>query len=189
MLVARVLQPASKLATARALPDSTLASELRVERVDEDDLYRALDWLSERQDAIERRLARRHLGAGEHALYDVSSTYFEGRTCPLAELGYSRDGKRGTPQLVYGLLCDRRGRPLSAELFPGGLHEDQTLPATLRLWCTSRRPPSGRNCLQIGSFRRRAGRFRLHRELSYEVVARPHRHCEGDSSMRGTPTS
>ena len=131
MLVARVLHPASKLATARALPDSTLAAELRVERVDEDDLYRALDWLSERQDAIERRLARRHLGAGEHALYDVSSTYFEGRTCPLAELGYSRDGKRGMPQLVYGLLCDRRGRPLSAELFPGGLHDDQTLPERL----------------------------------------------------------
>jgi transposase len=132
MLVERMLQPASKLATARALSDSTLAQELGLERVDEDDLYRALDWLAERQPAIERRLARRHLRTGEHALYDVSSSYFEGRSCPLAQLGYSRDRRRGSLQLVYGLLCDRRGRPLSPEVFPGGLHDDQTLPDRLR---------------------------------------------------------
>jgi hypothetical protein len=132
MLVERVLQPASKLATARGLSDSTLASELGVEGADEDDLYRALDWLAERQPAIERRLARRHLRPGEHALYDVSSSYFEGRSCPLAQLGYSRDRRRGSLQLVYGLLCDRRGRPLSPEVFPGGLHDDQTLPERLR---------------------------------------------------------
>ncbi len=131
MLVERVLQPASKLATARGLPDSTLASELGVEGADEDDLYRALDWLGERQQAIERRLARRHLRPGEHALYDVSSSYFEGRTCPLAQLGYSRDRRRGSLQLVYGLLCDKRGRPLSPEVFPGSLHDDQTLPERL----------------------------------------------------------
>jgi Transposase DDE domain len=132
MLVERMLRPASKLATARALSDSTLAQELEVEGVDEDDLYRALDWLSERQPAIERRLARRHLRPGEHALYDVSSSYFEGRSCPLAQLGYSRDRRRGSLQLVYGLLCDRRGRPLSPEVFPGSLHDDQTLPDRLR---------------------------------------------------------
>jgi hypothetical protein len=132
MLVERMLRPASKLATARALSDSTLALELGVEGVDEDDLYRALDWLGERQPAIERRLARRHLRAGEHALYDVSSSYFEGRSCPLAQLGYSRDRRRGSLQLVYGLLCDRRGRPLSPEVFRGGLHDDQTLADRLR---------------------------------------------------------
>ena len=131
MLVERVLQPASKLATARGLAESTLASELGLEGADEDDLYAALDWLAERQAAIERRLARRHLRAGEHALYDVSSSYFEGRTCPLAQVGYSRDRRRGSLQLVYGLLCDRRGRPLAAEPFAGALHDDQTLPDQL----------------------------------------------------------
>ncbi len=131
MLVERVLRPASKLATARGLADSTLAAELDVEGVDEDDLYRALDWLAERQQGIERRLARRHLRPGEHALYDVSSSYFEGRSCPLARLGYSRDRRRGSLQLVYGLLCDRRGRPLAVEVFPGSLHDHQTVPDRL----------------------------------------------------------
>lgn len=131
MLIERVLSPASKLATARSLSDSTLASELGIEGADEDDLYRALDWLHERQAAIERRLARRHLRPGEHALYDVSSSYFEGRCCPLAQLGYSRDRRRGSLQLVYGLLCDRRGRPLASEVFPGSLHDDQTVPDRL----------------------------------------------------------
>src|SRR5688500_18637969 len=131
MLVERVLQPASKLATARGLSDSTLASQLGLEGADEDDLYAALDWLAERQPRIERRLARRHLRPGEHALYDVSSSYFEGRCCPLAQLGYSRDRRRGSLQLVYGLLCDRRGRPLASEVFPGSLHDDQTVPERL----------------------------------------------------------
>ena len=131
MLVERVLCPASKLATARGLADSTLAWELGVEGADEDDLYAALDWLSERQQQVERRLARRHLRPGEHALYDVSSSYFEGRSCPLAQLGYSRDRRRGSLQLVYGLLCDRRGRPLASEVFPGALHDHQTVPDRL----------------------------------------------------------
>jgi len=131
MVVARLLEPASKLATARSLADSTLACELGLEGVDEDDLYRALDWLEHRKQAIERRLARRHLRPGEQALYDVSSSYFEGRSCPLAQLGYSRDRRRGSLQLVYGLLCDRLGRPLAAEPFPGALHDDQTLPERL----------------------------------------------------------
>jgi hypothetical protein len=131
MLVERVLCPASKLATARGLADSTLAEELGVAGADEDDLYAALDWLAERQPAVERRLARRHLRPGEHALYDVSSSYFEGRCCPLAQLGYSRDRRRGSFQLVYGLLCDKRGRPLAIEPFPGALHDHQTVPDRL----------------------------------------------------------
>jgi hypothetical protein len=98
---------------------------------DEDDLYAALDWRAERQERIERRLARRHLRPGEHAPYDVSSSHFEGRSCPLAQLGYSRDRRRGSLQLVYGLLCDRRGRPLAVEPFPGSLHDDQTVPDRL----------------------------------------------------------
>jgi hypothetical protein len=109
-----VLAPGSKLACTRALARSTLAEELGVAGVDVDELYAALDWLAERQERIEGRLARRHLGEGAHVLYDVSSSYFEGRTCPLLALGYSRDGRRGTLQIIYGLLCDRQGRPLLA---------------------------------------------------------------------------
>jgi hypothetical protein len=131
MVVQQLLRPGSKLACTRALAQSTLASELAVEDVDADELYAALDWLGERQERIERRLARRHLGEGSHVLYDVSSSYFEGRTCPLLALGYSRDGRRGTPQIIYGLLSDREGRPLAIELFPGGLHDDKTLPAQI----------------------------------------------------------
>jgi hypothetical protein len=127
LICVRVIAPGSKLATARALGRSTLACELSIEGADQDDLYAAMDWLLERQERIEGRLARRHLQDGELVLYDVSSSYFEGRTCPLAELGFSRDGKRGTPQVVYGLLCDRRGCPVSVEVFKGSLHDDKTL--------------------------------------------------------------
>src|SRR5215210_6714594 len=129
MIVARAIAPASKLATVRALEQCTLASELGVEGADEDDLYAALDWLLERQAAIEDRLARRHLKDGELVLYDVSSSYFEGRSCPLAALGSSRAGRRGTPQIVYGLLCDRPGRPIAVDVFSGETHDDKTLPA------------------------------------------------------------
>jgi hypothetical protein len=131
MVVQRVLCPGSKLSMARALGRSTLAAELGLEGADQDDLYGAMDWLVERQERIEDRLARRHLRDGELVLYDVSSTYFEGRTCPLAGLGYSRDGKRGTPQIVFGLLCDRSGRPVAVEVFEGSLHDDKTLTAQL----------------------------------------------------------
>jgi Transposase DDE domain len=131
MICQRVLAPGSKLAMARALGRSTLGAELGVEGADQDDLYGAMDWLLARQRPIEGRLARRHLRDGELVLYDVSSSYFEGRSCPLAELGYSRDGKRGTPQIVFGLLCDRRGRPLAVEVFGGSLHDDKTLPSQL----------------------------------------------------------
>jgi hypothetical protein len=131
MVCQQVLAPGSKLACTRTLAQSSLAEELRVEGVDADELYGALDWLGERQERIERRLARRHLAEGSHVLYDVSSSYFEGRTCPLLALGYSRDGRRGMPQIIYGLLCDREGRPLALEVFPGGLHDDKTLPAQI----------------------------------------------------------
>jgi hypothetical protein len=131
MVAQRLLLPGSKLACARALSQSTLAEELDVAGCDEDELYAALDWLCERQERIERRLARRHLRAGELALYDLSSSYFEGRSCPLAALGYSRDGKRGTPQIVYGLLTNRAGKPVGVEVFDGATHDHQTVPAQL----------------------------------------------------------
>jgi transposase len=131
MICQRVIAPASKLSTARALGQSTLAEDLNVTGADEDDLYAALDWLLDRQEKIEDRLARRHLKDGELVLYDVSSSYFEGRSCPLAKLGYSRDGKRGTPQVIYGLLCDEPGRPVAVEVFSGQLHDDATLGAQI----------------------------------------------------------
>jgi transposase len=131
MIAARVLCPGSKLATVRSLGCSTLASELGVQGCDQDDLYQAMDWLSDRQERIEQRLARRHLAEGEPVLYDVSSSYFEGHACPLAKLGYSRDGKRGTLQVIYGLLCDHDGRPVAIEAFDGALHDDKTLGAQI----------------------------------------------------------
>jgi transposase len=128
MICQRVLEPGSKLACTRQLSQSTLAEELGVEGADADELYAALDWLGERQERIEAGLARRHLAQGELVLYDVSSSYLEGRTCPLARRGYSRDQRRGSLQIVYGLLCDRQGRPVAVEVFEGSLHDDKTLP-------------------------------------------------------------
>jgi transposase len=131
MILQRVIAPGSKLAMTRAFSQSTLASELGVEGADEDALYEALDWLLARQRRIERALARRHLKDGTLVLYDVSSSYFEGRSCPLAQLGYSRDRKPGTPQIVYGLVCARDGCPVAVEVFEGSLHDDKTLPAQI----------------------------------------------------------
>ncbi len=131
MILGRVICPGSKLGMVRTLGQSTLASELGVQGADEDDLYAAMDWLVERQARIEDRLAARHLVDGEMVLYDVSSSYFEGRTCPLGKLGYSRDGKLGLPQIIYGLLCDREGRPVAVEVFSGERHDDATLPSQI----------------------------------------------------------
>jgi Transposase DDE domain len=131
MIVGRVICPGSKLGTVRTLGQSTLAEECNVVGADEDDLYLAMDWLLDRQQQIEDRLARRHLRDGEMVLYDVSSSYFEGRTCPLARLGYSRDGKSGLAQIIYGLLCDTDGRPVAVEVFTGELHDDKTLPSQI----------------------------------------------------------
>lgn len=128
MIISRVICPGSKLSTVRTLGQSTLATELGVEGVDEDDLYTAMDWLIGRQARVEDRLAKRLLADGEMVLYDVSSSYFEGRSCPLGRLGYSRDGQKGLPQIIYGLLCDKAGRPVAVEVFSGELHDDKTLP-------------------------------------------------------------
>jgi transposase len=131
MICQQVLAPGSKLACTRALGQSTLAEELAVEGVAVDELYGALDWLVRRQERIEARLARRHLEEGSHVLYDVSSSYFEGKTCTLLAFGFSRDGRRGSLQIIYGMLCDHEGRPVAIEVFPGGLHDDKTLPAQI----------------------------------------------------------
>jgi transposase len=131
MICQRVIGAGSKLATTRLLGQSTLASELDVEGADEDELYAAMDWLGERQERIEDRLAARHLKGATLVLYDLSSSYFEGRHCPLAALGYSRDGKRGTLQVTYGLLCDPEGRPVAVEVFEGNTIDSQTVPAQI----------------------------------------------------------
>jgi transposase len=131
MIVARLIDPASKLATARGLDGETatcsLSEVLELGRVDEQELYAALDWLVEQQERIEQALARRHLREGTLVLYDVTSTYFEGRTCPLAKLGFNRDGKRGKPQIVFGLLCTAEGCPVAVEVFEGNVADPTTL--------------------------------------------------------------
>jgi hypothetical protein len=131
LLVGRIIDPASKLAAARALSPATAASSLGevlgLGEVDEDELYHALDWLLERQPTIEATLAKRHLTNGTLVLYDVSSSYMEGRCCPLARRGYSRDGKKGTLQIVYGLLCAPDGCPIAIEVFAGNTADPMTL--------------------------------------------------------------
>ncbi|MFQ6018962.1 MAG: IS1634 family transposase [Kiloniellaceae bacterium] len=135
MICARLIAPASKLATARALDGATAASSLGrvldLGAVDEDELYAALDWLVERQPAIEARLARRHLAEGAVVLYDVSSSYLEGRRCPLAAWGYNRDGKKGKMQIVYGLVCAAEGCPVAIEVFEGDTSDPATLGAQI----------------------------------------------------------
>ena len=131
MIVARLIAPASKLATARMLDPATAASSLGdilgLGVVDEDELYAAIDWLGERQQAIETALARKHLRDGTLVLYDVSSSYLEGRCCELARLGYNRDGKKGKLQIVYGLLCAADGCPVAIEVFEGDTADPRTL--------------------------------------------------------------
>ena len=129
MIAGRVLQGGSKLACTRQLHSCTLGEELGVQGAVHDELYAAMDWLLERQDAIEGRLARRHLKQGELALYDVSCSSFEGRTCPLARFGYDHgSGKRGRMQVEYGLLCDSEGRPVAIEAFEGSLKDSKNCP-------------------------------------------------------------
>ena len=128
MAAGRIVAPAaSKLGMTHALADTTLADDLGVADADEDDVYAAMDWLAERQDDIEKRLAKRHLKAGGLVLFDLTSSYFEGATCPLAKLGYSCDGKRGTLQVNYGLLTDDRGCPVSVSVFDGATGDPKTL--------------------------------------------------------------
>ena len=133
MIVARVIDARSKLATARALtPESavsTLGQLLGLGKVDENELYQAMDWLVARQQGIEQRLARRHLSDNTLMLYDLTSSYFEGHTCPLARRGHSRDGKRGTLQIVFGLLCTAAGCPIAVEVFEGSTGDPKTVAA------------------------------------------------------------
>jgi hypothetical protein len=135
MIVARLLAPASKLATARALsPDTaahSLGTVLGLGAVDEDELYTALDWLHARQPAVEAALAKRHLKDGTLVLYDVSSSYLEGRCCELAQLGHNRDGRKGKLQIVYGLLCAPDGCPIAIEVFAGSTGDPRTLAAQI----------------------------------------------------------
>ena len=128
MIVQRLLHPASKLATTRLWHTTTLAEELSLEDTDEDDLYEAMDWLLERQDRIERKLAKRHLAEGDPVLYDVSSSYYEGQTCPLMQFGHNRDGKRDRPIVVYGVLADAMGRPLAVQAYAGNTGDPTTVP-------------------------------------------------------------
>ena len=131
LIVARILSPASKLATARGLDldtaSSSLAALLALPHTDEDHIYRAMDWLLERQSRIENALARRHLDDGSLVLYDVTSTYFEGRTCPLARFGHSRDERAGNLQIVFGLLTNQQGCPVAVEVFSGNTADPRTV--------------------------------------------------------------
>jgi hypothetical protein len=135
MVVMRLLSPASKLATARMLDAATastsLGEVLELGDVDENELYTALDWLGERQEHVEKALAREHLHDGTLVLYDVSSSYVEGRCCELAKRGYNRDGKKGKLQIVYGLLCAPDGCPVAVEVFEGNTADPNTLGAQI----------------------------------------------------------
>ena len=132
MIAARVLEPQSKLATTRTWETTTLPAELGVTDATEDELYNAMDWLLERQDRIEQRLAARHLDEQSLVLYDLSSTYFEGKTCPLAALGYNRDGKAGKLQVNFGLVTNRDGCPVGVSVHSGNTGDPKTLLPQLR---------------------------------------------------------
>jgi len=133
MVCQRLLAPCSKLSTTRLVHQSTLAQELELGEVKEAELLAAMDWLLERQERIERSLARRHLQDG-FVLYDLSSSYLEGRCCELGAIGYSRDGQRGKMQITYGLCCSPEGRPVSIEVHPGNTADPSTLaPAVARV--------------------------------------------------------
>ena len=119
LIAAHVIAPHTKLATTRWWHSTTLAEEFGVAATDEDEVYGAMDRLLERQPVIERKLAARHLGEGSFALYDLSSSYFEGAHCPLGRIGHSRDGKKNKPQVNYGLLTNRVGCPVAVSVYPG----------------------------------------------------------------------
>lgn len=127
MVASRIVAPHTKLATTRWWHTTTLAEDFGVADANEDDLYAAMDWLLARQGAIQNKLAARHLSAGGLVLYDLSSSYFEGSCCPLAKLGYSRDGRRGLLQVNYGLLTDARGCPVAVSVYEGNVADSQTL--------------------------------------------------------------
>ncbi len=131
MIVARIINPKSKLATARGFNSETcsqsLGQLLDLEKADEDELYNALDWLLEKQEKIEKHLALKHLESGTLVLYDVTSTYLEGNGCELGKYGYNRDKKKGKTQIVFGLLCSAKGCPIAVEVFEGNTSDGATL--------------------------------------------------------------
>jgi transposase len=133
MVASRIISPAPKLATTRLWHSNTLAEEFGVADAAEDDLYAAMDWLLAKQDRIQKKLADRHLSNDGLVLYDLSSSYFEGSHCPLAKLGYSRDGKRGTLQVNYGLLTDDHGCPVAVSVFDGNTSDSITFLPQIKL--------------------------------------------------------
>jgi transposase len=127
MIAERLICACSKLATTRHWHTTTLAEELSVQDASEDDLYAAMDWLLERKGRIEKKLAKRHLVDGAKVLYDVTSSYYEGRTCPWAKLGHDRDGQKGLPIIVYGVMTDDVGCPVSVEVYEGNTGDPTTV--------------------------------------------------------------
>jgi transposase len=128
MIAERLLFPSSKLANTRNWHDTTLAAELDIAKAAENQLYTAMDWLLKRQAAIEKKLARKHLSEGGLVLYDVTSSYYQGKTCSLAHFGHDRDGKTGCPIIVYGLLTDVDGRPIAVQVYAGNTGDPTTVP-------------------------------------------------------------
>jgi hypothetical protein len=128
LIISRVIRPASKLSTAGWWDDVTLGPDLGVAGAATDDIYAAMDWVTARQDDIEKQLAARHLREGGIAMFDLSSSWVEGAHCELAAYGYSRDGKRGKPQIEYGLLTDHEGRPVAVRVFAGNTADPKTFP-------------------------------------------------------------
>ena len=132
LVISRVLRPASKVSTAGWWDDVTLGPDLGVAGASTDEIYAAMDWLVSRQDDIEKQLAARHLHQGGIAMFDLSSSWVEGRHCELAAYGYSRDGKRGKPQIEYGLLTDKDGRPVAVRVFAGNTADPKTFPEAVK---------------------------------------------------------
>lgn len=128
MVGEQLIHPCSKLATTRLWHTTTLSEELGVKDEDEDELYGAMDWLVRRQGRIEKKLAGRHLSDGGVVLYDVTSSYYEGKTCPLVRYGHDRDGKKGAPVIVYGVMTDGEGRPVAVDVYPGNTADPTTVP-------------------------------------------------------------
>src|SRR2546430_6684291 len=127
LIVSRVVAPQSKLSTIRWWADTSLGVDLEIAGVHTDEVYAAMDWLLARQDTIEKKLASRHLVPGGMALFDLSSTWMEGHCCELSKFGYSRDGKRGLPQIEFGLLGDAAGRPVAVRVFDGNTSDSRSL--------------------------------------------------------------
>src|SRR5262249_5588418 len=127
MILERLLDPCSRVAPPRQWHSTTLAEELGVSAATEDELYQAMDWLLERQPRIEKKLAARHLHEGSLVLYDVSSSYYEGRHCPLAQYGHDRDGQKGLPIIVYGLMTHGEGCPVAVEVYAGNTGDPTTV--------------------------------------------------------------